>query len=254
MTAAAGARLGLDVHLVLSGDEALDGEVRGNQLLSSMFGAQLHHTGAAESHWGELEIARETLTDELAAQGLAPYSIPIGGSTAIGAVGYAAGFVELMEQFDELEVAPSAVVVTSSSGGTHAGLLAGRAAMGADGRLDAETAPDVIAVGVAKGVVLGMPDVAELANDTLTLMGVDAVVDAADVEVDTRWLGDDYAVPTEAGAAAMDWAARTGGWICDPVYSGKGLSGLLGMVDEGRWNGDDHVAFIHTGGWPALFA
>jgi len=73
MTAAAGARLGMEVHLILAGDgpEA----AAGNQLLSALFGAQLHFTGAAESHWGELEIAREALTDQLTDEGLQPYSI-----------------------------------------------------------------------------------------------------------------------------------------------------------------------------------
>ncbi len=255
MTAAAGARLGLEVHLVLSGEEP-DGRraLTGNQLLSKLFGAQLHYTGAADSHWGELEIAREALTDQLAAEGLAPYSIPIGGSTAVGALGYAQGFVELIDQAEAAGIMPSAIVTTSSSGGTHAGLLAGRAALLASGRLDASRAPAIIAIGVAKGVVAGYPDVAELANATLDLMQLAARVDPADVEVDTRWLGDDYAVPTEAGAAAMDWAARTGGWIVDPVYSAKGLSGVLGLISDGRWTAGDDVVFVHTGGWPALFA
>lgn len=255
MTAAAGARLGLEVHLVLSGDAPPPGRTAtGNQLLSSMFGAQMHHTGAAESHWGELEVAREMLTDQLAGEGLAPYSIPIGGSTAVGSVGYAAGFVELFEQFDAYGSMPSAIVFTSSSGGTHAGLLAGRAALLASGRLTLDTAPDIVAIGVAKGVNLGLPDVSELANDVLDLLHIDARVDPVDVEVDTRWMGHDYAVPTDAGHAAIQWAATTGGWICDPTYSGKGLSGLLGLVDEGRWSRDENVVFIHTGGWPALFA
>ena len=96
MTAAAGALLGLEVHLVLSGDRPAT--PTGNQLLSTLFGAQQHYTGAEESHWGELEIAREALADELTASGAEPYSIPIGGSTAVGAVGYAVAFVELMEQ------------------------------------------------------------------------------------------------------------------------------------------------------------
>ena len=89
MTAAAGAKLGLEVHLVLSGDEPARGEATGNQLLSALFGAQLHFTGVPDHHWGELEIARESVTDALAADGLRPYSIPIGGSTATGALGYA---------------------------------------------------------------------------------------------------------------------------------------------------------------------
>lgn len=255
MTAAAGARLGLETHLVMSGDAPASGErLVGNQLLSSMFGAQMHHTGAAESHWGELEIAREALTDELAGQGLAPYSIPIGGSTAVGAIGYAAAFVELIDQFDELGVSPTAIVFTSSSGGTHAGLLAGRAALLASGRIARGAAPDIVAIGVAKGVNLGYPDVAVLAGEALELMGVDASVTAQDVEVDPNWIGDDYAIPTDAGAAAMKWAATSGGWLVDATYSGKGLSGALGLVGSGRWSADDNIVFIHTGGWPALFA
>ncbi len=254
MTAAAGARLGLEVHLILSGDAPAD-DVRptGNQLLSKMFGAQLHYTGAGESHWGELEIAREALTSELAGQGLAPYSIPIGGSTAVGALGYAAAFIELIDQCEAARRMPAAVVFTSSSGGTHAGLLAGRAALLTSGRLNLASAPDVVAVGVAKGVVMGLPDITELGNATLDLMGVEARIDPAAVEVDTRWLGDDYAIPTTVGDAAVRWAAASNGLLMDRTYSGKGLSGLLGMAVEGRWSADDDVVFIHTGGWPALF-
>jgi 1-aminocyclopropane-1-carboxylate deaminase/D-cysteine desulfhydrase-like pyridoxal-dependent ACC family enzyme len=252
LTAAAGARLGLEVHLVLSGDRP--DTATGNQLLATLFGAQLHFTGAAESHWGELEIAREALTDQLAAEGLDPYAIPIGGSTDVGALGYAAAFVELIEQCDAVGMTPSHVVVTSSSGGTHAGLLAGRAALAHRGRL----VPDVIAIGVAKGVNIGRPDIAELANRTLALMGSTAIVAAEDVEVDTRWIGEDYAIPTAAGDEAIGWAARRGGWLLDRTYSGKGCSGLLGLAAEGRFHAPAHepndVVFVHTGGWPALFA
>ncbi len=258
MTAAAGARLGLDVHLVLSGDPPA--APAGNQLLSGLFGAHLHFTGAEESHWGELEIARESLTEQLADDGLAPASIPIGGSTAVGAVGYAVAFAELVDQCRDAGVMPAAIVVTSSSGGTHAGLLAGRAAMMAAGELGADEAPDVVAIGVAKGVVLGLPDVAELANDTLDVLGIGpssargVEVDAADVEVDDGWIGEDYAVPTRAGDDAIRWAAERGGWLLDRTYSGKGCSGLLGLARAGRWSTDDHVVFVHTGGWPAMFA
>jgi 1-aminocyclopropane-1-carboxylate deaminase/D-cysteine desulfhydrase-like pyridoxal-dependent ACC family enzyme len=213
-----------------------------------LFGAQLHFTGAEESHWGELEIAREAVTDQLVADGLSPYAIPIGGSTAVGALGYAAAFIELLDQCDAAGVSPSHVVFTSSSGGTHAGLLAGRAAAAHGGR----DVPDVVAIGVAKGVNVGRPDIAGLANQTLTLMQSTAIVAQEDVEVDTRWIGDDYAVPTEAGDAAIRWAARHGGWLLDRTYSGKGCSGLLGLAAEQRFGSD--VVFIHTGGWPALFA
>jgi 1-aminocyclopropane-1-carboxylate deaminase/D-cysteine desulfhydrase-like pyridoxal-dependent ACC family enzyme len=249
MTAAAGSVLGAEVHLVLSGDRPH--QLTGNQLLSSLFGAQLHFTGAAESHWGELEIAREHLVEELAGDGAAPFAIPIGGSTATGAVGYAVAFVELMLQCDAVGVHPAAVVHASSSGGTHAGLVAGRAIWRSLGH----QVPEVLAIGVAKGVNAGMPDIAELATQVLELGGHrDCAVDPSDVQLDTTWMGDDYAVPTDSGDAAIRWAARRGGWMLDRTYSGKGLAGLLGNVDAGRWPAGSDVVFVHTGGLPSVFA
>lgn len=249
MTAAAGAVLGLDVHLVLSGDRP--DRLAGNQLLSSLFGAQMHHTGADESHWGELEIAREALTDELTDAGAAPFAIPIGGSTPLGAVGYAVAMIELLDQFDERGIEPAAVVHTSSSGGTHAGLLAGRAMALARGR----RVPEVLAIGVAKGVNMGMPDIAQLAGDTVELLGGDrGTIERSDVHVDPNWIGQDYAVPTAAGDAAIRWAARHGGWVLDRVYSGKGFAGLIGNTEAGRWPAGSDLVFVHTGGMPAVFA
>ncbi len=246
MTAAAGARLGIETHLVLAGVKPK--VAVGNQMLSQMFGAQLHYTGAAESHWGELEVAREALTTELRAQGLKPHSIPIGGSTPVGALGYVAAFAEIMGQCDEHGFTPEAIVFTSSSGGTHAGLLAGRALWRNAGR----DIPEILAIGVAKGVNTGAPDIANLAASTLELLG-DRGARRSDVIIDTRWLGEDYAIPSQAGDDAVRWAARRGGWIFDRTYSGKGFAGMLGNAAAGRWPRGSNVVFIHTGGTPSVF-
>jgi 1-aminocyclopropane-1-carboxylate deaminase/D-cysteine desulfhydrase-like pyridoxal-dependent ACC family enzyme len=112
-----------------------------------------------------------------------------------------------------------------------------------------------LAIGVAKGVLAGQPDIAEMARGTLTMLGADdAVVADDDVEVDDRWLGDEYGVPTRAGDEAIRWAARHGGWVLDRTYTGKGFSGLLGNAAAGRWSAGDDVVFMHTGGVPAVFA
>ena len=242
MTAAAGAVLGWETHLVLAGHRP--DPLEGNQLLSDMFGAHMHFTGAGAAEWGVLEIERESLTARLAADGLHPYSIPIGGSTHVGAVGYIAAYDELVEQCD---VEPRAIVFTSSSGGTHAGLVAGRAWRRARGL----SAPPVIAIGVAKGVVNDVPDVADLARRALEYAELPGRVEAADVEVDARWMGPDYAIPTDASFAAAAWGAANGAWVLDGVYTAKGMAGLLGNVD--RWSSGDHVVFIHTGGHPEVF-
>jgi 1-aminocyclopropane-1-carboxylate deaminase/D-cysteine desulfhydrase-like pyridoxal-dependent ACC family enzyme len=249
MTAAAGAVLGLEVHLVLSGERPA--RATGNQVLAELFGAQLHFVGCPPSHWGELEIAREQLTDELIAAGAAPHSIPIGGSTATGALGYLVAYLELVEQCRALGLDPAAIVHTSSSGGTHAGLVAGRALLRSHGHTDA---PPVLAMGVARGVVVGVPDVRALAQETLALVGSKAEVRDDDVELDDRWVGDDYGVPTKAGEEAIRWAALHGGWVLDRTYTGKGFAGLLGNAATGRWRAGDEVVFIHTGGLPAVFA
>lgn len=250
MTAAAGAVLGLEVHLVLSGHRPARYE--GNQLLAALFGAQLHFAGCPPHHWGELEIAREQLADELATGGAAPHSIPIGGSTAVGALGYVLAYLEIVEQSDAAGIRPAAIVHSSSSGGTHAGLVAGRALLRSAGRRDA---PEILAVGVATGVNAGRPDVAELAGEAVALVGGDPEsVRAEDVEIDARWLGDDYGVPSAAGDEAIRWAALHGGWVLDRTYSGKGFAGLLGNSATGRWGPGEDVVFVHTGGAPALFA
>ncbi|PIE32494.1 MAG: hypothetical protein CSA55_03305 [Ilumatobacter coccineus] len=250
MTAAAGAVMGLETHLVLSGDRP--DTATGNQLLSTLFGAQLHFTGAPETHWGELAIATEALTDELRADGAAPFEIPIGGSTPVGALGYLNAYLELMDQCRDLGITPAAVVHASSSGGTHAGLVAGRAIWRAQGH----DAPPVVAIGVAQGVNQGQPDIGELATAALGLIDDvgSAEVTADDIEIDPSWMGPDYAVPTTAADDAIRWAASRGGWVLDRVYTGKGFAGLLGHATHGRWGPGDDVVFIHTGGMPSVFA
>lgn len=242
MTAAAGARLGLDVHLVLGGDRPT--ELTGNQLLMELFGATLHFAGSHD--WGELATASEQRIAALRAAGRTPSLIPIGGSTPVGASAFAAAYRELL---DQLSSPVAAVVHTSSSGGTHAGLLAGQALARAEGR----AAPPVVAVAVAKDVALSVEYLVALADQTLDHLGSPVRVDPADVEVDGRWVGPGYEVPTPEGDEAIRWAARHGGWVLDRTYSGKGFAGLLGHAREGRWSEADTVVFWHTGGTPALF-
>ena len=61
-------------------------------------------------------------------------------------------------------------------------------------------------------------------------------------------------MPHAATIDAIKLAARLEALVLDPVYSGKGMAGLIALIKSGRWSRDDHVVFIHTGGGPALFA
>ncbi|HEY6762408.1 MAG TPA: pyridoxal-phosphate dependent enzyme [Baekduia sp.] len=247
MTAAAGAVLGLETHLVLGG--AASEPPVGNQLLSRMFGAHAHHQQT--DRWSELSAALDGLVEELRAAGRRPFAIPMGGSTATGALGFLAAWVELVEQCEAAGLRPAAIVHASSTGGTHGGLLAGRATWAAAG----EAAPDVIAVDVAKDSADLAADAVRLAGDALRSVGLgDVSVDPALVELDERWIGSDYAVPSDAGDRAAAWAARHGAWVLDRTYTAKAFAGLLGQAEEGRFARDSTVVFWHTGGFPAVFA
>lgn len=247
LTAAVGAITGLPTHLVLGGGPTE--RLQGNQLLSGLFGAQPHFPGTDD--WDELEAAQEELASALRAEDHHPYVMPIGGSTAIGAVGFAAAYGELMEQCAARGIDPAAIVHATSSGGTHAGLLAGTACRLADG----ERAPELLAISVAKTATDLHEHGAALARDTLRALGLgDVVVPDSSVEVDGRWKGTAYADPTPEADRAVVQAARTGAIVLDRVYTGKAFAGLLGNLAEGRWGPSPDVVFWHTGGQPAVFA
>lgn len=245
LTAAAGAVLGLLTHLVLGGEPPAG--LVGNQLLDELFGATLHFPGTDD--WDVLEAHMEHLVDELVAAGHRPYTMPIGGSTAIGALGFATAWLELLDQCADLEVHPCAVVHATSSGGTHAGLLAGRAATAGE-----HPPIELIAIGVAKQPGDLAAQSADLARQALALLGIDATIDPDRVTVDGRWQGPGYAIPTPQADHAVRWAAQNGGLVLDRVYTGKAFAGLLGNAADGRWQPHDTVVFWHTGGQPALFA
>ena len=249
MTAAAGARLGLPTHLVLSGKKP--NRLEGNQLLSQMFGATLHHTGLADTNWAGLEEFRIQLTQQLVERGEKPHSIPIGGSTAIGAVGYALAFDEIIAQCSTQNFTADAIVFTTSSGGTHAGLVAGLAR--ARARDPLAQLPRIIGIGVAKGTALSSRSIKDLANETLTLLNETSRATDDDVVIDPNYMGSDYAVATQAASDAAKWAAHRGAWVLDAVYSAKGFSGLLGLDAKNEFGSNANVVFIHTGGLPSIF-
>ena len=242
--AAAAARLGLACHLaVYQGRLAPptpDYNVSGNALLNRLFGATLH-----DVPWtGDRTRAIEKLADDLKAQGRKPFVVPYGVSNARGAIAYATTMLEIAHQCNALGFVPDAVVHCSGSAGTQAGLVLGAAMclpatriVGID--IDAEperVRADVIRYGHAAGDLLDVP------------------FPEANVDVVAGHAGPAYGVPHQATIDAIKLAGRLEAFVLDPVYSGKGLAGLIALIAEGRWTPDQNVIFLHTGGAPALFA
>ncbi len=227
LTAAAGARLGLPVTLVLAGSP---GAVPvGNVLLDGLFGADIRWAG---------DVARERLIDiaeesaaELRAAGAHPAVIPYGGSNRDGALAYADAAYELQVQLSAAAVS----VVAVGSGGTMAGLVAG---LGPENVLGVHTGavaePRAAVAALLAAIAPGPPRPGAL-------------------RLRTDQVGPGYSILTKATAAALRLAAQTEGIVLDPVYTGRALAGLAAAVKDGDVDAGRPVVFWHTGGLPGLF-
>jgi 1-aminocyclopropane-1-carboxylate deaminase/D-cysteine desulfhydrase len=240
--AAAAAALGMRCVLVLSGAEPSPPPTA-NLLLDRLFGAETRFAGAAG--WDELNGTVEAVAAEVRAAGGRPVSAPVGCSSALGALGFALAYLELTGQLAAVGLRPDLVVHASTSGGTHAGLVAGRRLAGGGPPIRAYDAGRIFADPAGA--------CAMLASGALALVGCDEVVPAAEIDVDASHVGKAYGRPTAAATEAIDLLARTEGILCDPVYSGKALAGLVADARSGRVPAGSTVVFWHTGGWHVLF-
>ena len=241
LTAAACARAGLRAHLVLTGMPPE--RATGNLLLDRLLGARIYFTGSEERALRDAWI--NYLAPTFPSLDRVCYTIPVGGSDARGAIGHALAARELLRQCEEIEERPTAIVLATATGGTQAGMLAGLRKLGSD--------VSMIGFTVAKSAEELRAVVLRMANEVAEDIGGDGVQEG-DVVVDGSALGGGYGVATPEGQAAIELLARTEGVLADPVYTGKGLSGLLSLVRAGRFAPGESVVFLHTGGAPALFA
>jgi L-cysteate sulfo-lyase len=242
--AAVAAKLGLACHLaVYHGRLAAptpEYETSGNAFLNRLFGAQLH-----DVPWtGDRNAAIRTLVDDLQAKGRKPYFVPYGVSNALGAVAYATTIAEIEQQAARLGIKPAAIVHCTGSAGTQAGLVVGATVAMPDTK--------IVGIDIDAEPARVRADVIALARQAADLLG--AGFDESNVEVVAGHAGPAYGVPHAATIEAIRLAGQTEALVLDPVYSGKGLAGLIAMIRQGRWRNDEDIIFLHTGGAPALFA
>jgi D-cysteine desulfhydrase family pyridoxal phosphate-dependent enzyme len=242
--AAVAAKLGLQCHLAVYhgrlSPPTPEYETSGNALLNRLFGAHLH-----DVPWtGDRNGAIEALSERLRQQGRRPYLIPYGVSNALGAVGYASTIEELARQSRSAGFVPSAIVHSTGSAATQAGLVVGASIALKDVR--------VVGIDIDAEPVRVRADVIRYAKAAAKLL--EAPFAETEVEVIAGHAGPAYGVAHDATVEAIKLAGALEGLVLDPVYSGKGLAGLITLVRAGRWQASDHVIFLHTGGAPALFA
>ena len=238
LTAACAARLGMKAILLLKQRGVM--AHLGNLVLDGIYGAQVRLMDTDD--YQDIYREMDRLSTELAAQGHKCCPIPVGGSTALGAVGYVHCVEELATQTPE-GVTIDHIVSATGSGGTTAGLL-----LGAKRYL-----PD------AKVTGIGVDDdpfeeiVPQLTAGAAELLGWDLPRREGDFEM-VYHVGPGYAVPNPEDTPYIRELARSEGILLDPVYTGKAWAGMLRLLKEGYFPGEGALAFVHTGGAAALFA
>jgi D-cysteine desulfhydrase family pyridoxal phosphate-dependent enzyme len=238
-TAAAAAKTGLACVLVLGGHPIPEPKWEGNLLLDGLLGAELRWSGDRDRTAVLAQAA-----EELKAEGRRPYVIPLGGSVPVGAAGYVAAVEELAGQLETRGERVDAMVFASGSGGTHAGLLVGVKGLGLEARVE----------GIYNDKVGGLLDkVRALTEATAEYLGLELAFGDADYVLHEAYGAPGYGVITDAEREAIRLLAREEGIICDPVYTGRALAGLIDRVRRGAYGPEETVLFWHTGGVAGLF-
>jgi 1-aminocyclopropane-1-carboxylate deaminase len=189
--------------------------------------------------------------DEVEANGGKPYPIPAGASEhKLGGLGFANWAYEVAEQEKQLGVFFDTIAVCTVTGSTHAGMIAGFAALEeAGGR-----ARRVIGIDASATITKTREQVARIARNTAELIGLGRDLREKEITVLEGWAGDLYGIPVESTIEAIRISGRLEGMIIDPVYEGKSMAGLIDLVSSGEIPQDSTVLYAHLGGQPALNA
>ena len=232
LTAAAANRLGMRPILVLKKRGVT--ACLGNQLLEKLMGTEVIFMDTDD--YADIYAEMERIGARL---GVPYYKIPCGGSNALGTLGYVACAQEIAAQgmrFDH-------ILCAEGSGGTMAGLALGAKLFLPGARVHGmmvDTDPfDAITPRLMREAAALMEANVDVSPDDFHLLNM---------------CGPGYAVPSEAGNAAIRLLAEGEGLFLDPVYTGKAFAGLIAMAREGAFKPDDNVLFVHTGGAGGLFA
>lgn len=247
-TAAAAAKLGMACHIQLEHrvpTTAPEYEASGNVLLDRLLGPTIHYFSEGEDE-ATADKALDDIADQVRAEGGNPYVIHLSADhPPLGALGYVVGAGEFLDQAAERGLAIDAVVLPSGSAATHAGVLVGLKSRNSD--------IEVTGVCVRRNKDQQYERVLRQATATAEMAGCPGAVTKDDIHVTDDYLGPGYGQSTPEMLEAMTLAAREEGLILDPVYTGKSMAGLIGMVRSGHFKFGQTVLYLHTGGTPAVF-
>jgi L-cysteate sulfo-lyase len=243
-TVAIAAKMGMQCEILLenrTGFTEPEYKHSGNVFLDVLYGARVQEYPGGT----DMNAAMATLAEQLRAKGKRPYVIPGGGSNAVGALGYVVCALEMVDQFNTLGLNVDHVVHATGSAGTQAGLVAGLQG--------SRSLIPVLGIGVRAPQPAQEQSVYNLAVKTAELLGVPGAVSRESVVANCNYVGDGYGVPTPGMVEAVTMLARLEGILLDPVYSGKGMAGLIDLCRKGFFKKGQNIVFLHTGGAVGLY-
>lgn len=242
-TAAIAAKLGYECYLLLenrTGSNDPDFLANGNVLLDDIYNARLSNFPAGT----DMNQEMLGLAEELRAAGKNPYIIPGGGSNRIGALGYVDAAYELVWQCNDQGLKVDHIVHATGSTGTQAGLVTGLTAI--------HSGINLMGISVRTPKEAQEENVYRLACETADFIGSSGALNRSDVVANSDYVGEGYGIPTDGMIEAVEMTARHESILLDPVYSGKGMAGLIDLVRQGFYRRGENIVFIHTGGAQAL--
>ena len=240
ITAGVCAKLGLSCILVLSGKkkEALEG----NLLLDKIFGAEIIYADTRD--FKLIHRKMEELKKHLHKNKRRAYTVALGGSSGLGALGYAECFNEILKQEKKMKVSFDRIFVANGSGGTQAGLEIGK--------ILKRSKKIITGISVLFEKEKALQNVKDEVTEGFKVMGKIFSFAGRNIDIDDKYIGEGYGIPDERTLAAIKLTGNCEGIILDPVYTGKAFAGLIDHIKCGRISNTEKVLFIHTGGYPGL--
>ena len=237
------ARFGLTTY-ILKLPSQKDDPINGNLLLDHIMGAQIVEASSADPAVVERELA--ALVARLEGEGRKVYNaVRDTFSKVAGTCGYLLAALELLDQLAAQGTRVDHIFM--AAGSSTAGLALAGKLLGASYRVHP------VSVGGDRAAIEAQ--VCGLANAVAELLGIDARLEANDIDVHDEYVGERYGVPTAAGLEAMALAGRREGLILDPVYTSKAMAAVIDHIRRGGGSGrDETIVFVHSGGLPIVFA
>jgi len=152
---------------------------------------------------------------------------------------------ELVTQANDIGLRIDHIVHATGSAGTQAGLAVGLVGM--------SSGVPLLGIGVRAPKEKQEENVYKLSLATAEKVGCAGMIKREHIVANTDYVGKGYGFPAVSTIGAINLVARTHRILLDPVYSAKGMAGLIDLIKKGFFKKGQNIVFLHTGGSVGLF-